>query len=395
MRLRTDLGEEILARENLLAELENQTREQEDRQREHDDQADLLTALQADMVQEKDRSTDLGVRLQEALLDVDGLKSAEQSLISQLQELQEERTKSLQHLGEAQLRSQGLESQLAGMKAEMETVSQQLAQARLDRDAALRNQSAEAERMMRDHIAEADGDRAVLEHQNLTLTKQLEDIKLEMEEKVSTAKNAAIRQADSLTAELKFTKAQLREAQRRETVLADELAMAKDSLTSLMQKESHQLEVTRDAVALASKYYNCDQRIMTAINGSTSMSGSVSAINKPNGPAESISRTGDDDKDDLNESVLLKSLATASSFDLDLFYDAVSKILAMVRKYSKKAKQYRDEAKNKIAFMNFANGDLVGHFSKGATYPLTTRRRCSCQRGTQQQSLGPRSMVSE
>ncbi|WWD00241.1 hypothetical protein V866_007150 [Kwoniella sp. B9012] len=379
VRLRTDLSDEMLARQALSAELEERSREQEEKYREQEDQSDFIKGLQAELTQEKDRATDLGVRLQEALLDVDGLKSAEQTLIAQLQELQEERTRSLQTLGDAQLTAQNLESQLAGIRAELEATSQQLVQAQADRDLALKNQSAEAERMMRDHIAEADGDRAVLEHQNLTLTKQLEDKKVELEEKVNAIKNSAIRQVDGLKAELSFTKAQLREVQRKETVLIDELAMAKDSAMAISQEKTYQSDVSKDSIALVSKYHETCSRLLNAINNSTTISGSNGGMQSQIVGGNSILRThhstanlplsnsitsnsnsnNHSNKDELRESVLIRSLETAQNFDLVTFSEAVTKTIGLVKKWSKSCRQFRDLAKNKISFTNFAKGDLA------------------------------------
>ncbi|WRT65097.1 uncharacterized protein IL334_002039 [Kwoniella shivajii] len=367
VRLRTDLSEEMIARQALSAELGERSREQEDKMREQEDQSDFIKGLQAELSQEKDRATDLGVRLQEALLDVDGLKSAEQTLIFQLQELQEERTRSLQSMGEAQLAAHNYESQLAGIRAELEVTSHQLAEAQKDRDMALKNQSAEAERMMRDHIAETDGDRAVLEHQNLTLTKQLEDVKIELDEKLNAVKNTTVRQVDGLKAELNFTKAQLREVQRKETVLADELAMSRDSAMAITQERTYQSDVSRDAVALASKYHETCQRLLNAINNSTTISGSTninaSIIKTPmktiptsTNLSNSSSSTN---KDELRESVLIRSLVTAQDFDLIHFQDAVTKTIGLVKKWSKSCRQFRDLARNKISFTNFTKGDLA------------------------------------
>ncbi|WVF70148.1 hypothetical protein IAT40_004936 [Kwoniella sp. CBS 6097] len=376
MRLRNDLSEEMVARQALSAELEVRSREQEDKLREQEDQTDFIKGLQAELEQEKDRATDLGVRLQEALIDVDGLKSAEQSLIGQLQDLQEERTRSLQTLGEAQLAAHNLESQLAGVRAELEATAQQLVQAQADRDLALKNQSAEAERLMRDHIAEADGDRAVLEHQNLTLTKQLEDIKVEMEEKLTAAKNTSIRQLDGLKAELSLSKAQLREVQRKETVLADELAMAKDSANAMSQERSHQSDVSRDAVALASRYHETCQRLLNAINTSTTISGTAgsqhagtvraksphkqfTSSNPVSNPISASGTLSTSSKDDMRESVLVRSLESAQAFDLVVFAEAVTRTIGLVKKWSKSCRQFRDAARNKISFANFAKGDLA------------------------------------
>ncbi|WWC87153.1 uncharacterized protein L201_002039 [Kwoniella dendrophila CBS 6074] len=386
VRLRNDLSEEMLARQALSAELEVRSKEQEEKYREQEDPTEFIKGLQAEFTQEKDRATDLGVRLQEALLDVDGLKSAEQTLISQLQELQEERTRSLQNLGDAQLEAQNLESQLAGVRAELEATTQQLSEAQSDRDVALKNQSAEAERMMRDHIAETDGDRAVLEHQNFTLTKQLEDRKNELDEKLNSLKNTHIRQVDGLKAELSFTKAQLREVQRKETVLIDELAMAKDSATAMTQERSHQTDISKDSIALVTKYHEICSRLFTAINNSTTISGvgagtgnntshsqfighsssnilssaSKSQSAMTNLPlSHSISSNSNSNNGELRESVLVRSLETAQNFDLVAFSEAVTKTIGLVKKWSKSCRQFRDLAKSKISFVNFAKGDLA------------------------------------
>jgi autophagy-related protein 11 len=338
-RLRTELAGETLARQALSAELRETTR----------DQSDMVAALQAELVQEKDRSTDLGVRLQEALLDVDGLKSAESTMRSQVQALQDERSRLHQTVSDMENGSRQLQSQLAGIQAELEATAAQLGQARTERDAAMKNQSAEAERLMRDHIAEADGDRAVLEHQNLTLSKQLEDLRIEMEEKITAVKNTSIRTADGLKAELSFTKAQFRDVQRRETILADELAMAKDTAQAMTQKEAHHADVTRDAVTLATKYHDVCLRIITAITASSTISASTHI--RPKSPTPAVDKPID--------SLLGRSLATADAFDLEYFADAINKTISLVKKLSKHCRNYRDVAKNKISFTAFGTGDLA------------------------------------
>ena len=367
-RLRTDLSDEMLARQALSAELEEKTREQEDQK----DQMDMLAGLQAELTQEKDRATDLGVRLQEALMDVDGLKIAEQTLITQLQELQEERKKALEGEKEAQAMVKNLESQLAGIKAELEAVTGQLTQAQEDREAALRNQSAEADKLMRDRIAEADGDRAVLEHQHLTLTRELDNLKLETEKKLSAAQNTAIRQVDGLKAELSLTKAQMRELQRKELTLTDELAVVRDTMRVLSQEKGHGAEHAREAVSLVTRYYEACQRLLHAINTSTTISGSAAQprsrspqllnqspskhqISPPSDPAAFTSLSASS-KDEMRESV---SLVAAQEFDLVEFTEAVTKTIGLVKKWSKSCRQYRDQARNKISFTNFAKGDLV------------------------------------
>ncbi|WOO77837.1 Autophagy-related protein 11 [Vanrija pseudolonga] len=358
VRLREDLGEEMVTRQQLMTELDEKNREFEDRGREFEEQSELLTAVQVDMQQEKDRATDLGVRLQEALLDVDGLRSAEHTLIIQIREMQEERTRTLTDLGEAQLLAQNYESELAGTKAELDATAVQLVQAQHDRDEALKSQSEQAERLMRDHIAEADGDRAVLEHQNLTLTKELETVKARMTEQISSLKNASIRREDGLKAELGLTKAQLREVQRRETVLADDLGRARDASQALTQKESHHADLAKDAVALAGKYHDACQRLMGALAASTTISGSLSLPARAKTPP--VEAIASPTSADLREStVLVRSLETAAAFELPSFTDAVLRTINLTRKLSKSLKQYRELSRNKITIANFGKGDLV------------------------------------
>lgn len=359
VRLRTDLGEEVQARQNLATELEEKSRESEERALALEEQNELVAAMKAESTQEKDRITDLGVRLQEALLDVDGLRSAEQTLVIQIREMQEERTRILMDLGEAQLLAQNYESELAGTRAELESTSSQLVEAQRDRDQALKNQSAEAERMMRDHIAEADGDRAVLEHQNLTLTKELEAARASVNEKLNAAKNASVRREDGLKAELSFTKAQLREVQRRETVLSDELAMAKDASAALQQKGSHNSELARDAVILAGKYHEACQRLMLAISSSTTISGSLSLPPRAKLPVQAAAGAPASSADMNNSSVLVRCLESASVFELDAFADAVLRTINLARKLTKSCKQYRELSRSKITISNFGKGDLV------------------------------------
>ncbi|ODO03076.1 hypothetical protein I350_05921 [Cryptococcus amylolentus CBS 6273] len=373
VRLRSDLEEEGLARQALSQELEEREKEKEDKSKEDED---LIKGLQAELAQEKDRATDLGVRLQEALLDVDGLRNGERTLHAQLHELQEERSNALQDHQAAQAVIANLESQVAGLRAELVTTVNQLEQAREDRETALKHQTAEAERLLRDQIAEADGDRAVLDQQTLTLTKELEDLKVDTQRRISAAENNSIRQIDGLKAELSLTKAQLKENQRKELALTDELAVAKDSLNASVQDKSKLGDQTREAVALAGRYYEACQRLFDAINSSTTISGTA-AQGRSRSPTfhqsgslpaaksqfetsyETKTVPGSDQLEASSTSAASFATSPASSFDIQAFADAVTKTIGMAKKWSKSCRQYRDQAKNKISFTNFSKGDLA------------------------------------
>lgn len=177
---------------------------------------------------------------------------------------------------------------------------------------------------------------------------------------------------DGLKAELSLTKAQMRELQRKELTLTDELAVARDTMRVLSQEKGHGAEHAREAVSLVTKYYEACQRLLHAINTSTTISGSAAQprsrspqllnqspskhqISPPSDPAAFTSLSASS-KDEMRESV---SLVAAQEFDLVEFTEAVTKTIGLVKKWSKSCRQYRDQARNKISFTNFAKGDLV------------------------------------
>ena len=362
-RLRTELEDQAVARQALSAELEERNRASEDRQRDQEDHAELVAALHADIAQEKDRATDLGVRLQEALLDVDGMKNAEQILVGQLQQLRDERTKHFQQASESHAMIDDLKSQVAGLKAQLDATTRQLSEAQEERDSALRSQTAEAQRMIRDRIAEVDGDRAILEHQNANLHKELEDLKVGMEERLNSTRNTAIRQVDGYKAELSLSKAQLRDAQRREAVLSDELAMLKDNANAIVSDRSHQSEVAKDAVATVTRYYETCRPLFRMANAAASSrrpgSDEPGKEDLPDQPRPLSPISAAPSSSEMRDSVLIRGLASAQAFDLEGFSEAITKVVTRLKRYTKGYKHMRDVARNKIAFSDFQKGDVV------------------------------------
>ena len=53
------------------------------------------------------------------------------------------------------------------------------------------------------------------------------------------------------------------------------------------------------------------------------------------------------------------ALETLRTYDLDAFSEAVTKVGSVMRKLLKQCKDYRERAKGKISFRNFAKGDLA------------------------------------
>ena len=195
---------------------------------------------------------------------------------------------------------------------------------------------------------------------------------MDTEQKLSAARNAATRTADGLKAELSFTKAQLRDVQRRERVLADELALAKDKQASASLKETYSTDVAKDAVTLAGRYHEACARLLTAILASSTIASSgvgssllaqskVLAAASPDKDkaVTTIVDNSNGSSTNLRDSILLRSLATAQSFDLDHFSASVTHTISLVRKLGKTCRHYRDQMRNKISFTSFAKGDLA------------------------------------
>ena len=102
------------------------------------------------------------------------MRALEQRNRDKIQTLLEEQANALRRLDEARARGEDLQSQIQAARLESDEVKRALIEAGRDKDRLLRAQASEHDRIMRDQIAEADGDRAVLEHQNLELKAALE-----------------------------------------------------------------------------------------------------------------------------------------------------------------------------------------------------------------------------
>jgi autophagy-related protein 11 len=66
-----------------------------------------------------------------------------------------------------------------------------------------------------------------------------------------------------------------------------------------------------------------------------------------------------DEPSPIDPSDPLGALESLRSFDHDHFLEAVAKTGSIIRKWQKQCKEYRERAKGKISFRNFAKGDLA------------------------------------
>ncbi len=324
-------------------------------------------ALIARVSEATQKSADLAIELEESRRRLGELETARTEDLAQIQMLQGERSQLLSGLGDARTSEDQLAAQLTGVQAELAATLVALEEAQADRDQALRDQSATAERLIRDHLTEADGDRAVLEHQNVGLSKEIADLRARMAAEVTTTRNQSIREIDGLKAELGMAKAQVREAQRTKIKMQDEVIQGKDALSFASQETKRQMEIGRDAIRAASSFHECVARLHSAIKSSATISGSsvlevgpdkeaaakLAEATKALGPLSSSPEA------DESEVALLHELAALKTYDLAEFDKDVMRTMSLVKKWQKNCKQYRDKARDKLAFANFAKGDLV------------------------------------
>jgi autophagy-related protein 11 len=153
------------------------------------------------------------------------------------------------------------------------------------------------------------------------------------------------------------------------------LSQGKDALTYANKERGRQRDIGRDAIRVASAFHDCISRLHLAIQSSATISGSSLLINKPTGDDAQViatdqrSQTATEaglvfdtkDSEDEDEAALLHELASLKTYDLHTFADAVTRTMSLVKKWQKSCKQYRDKARDKLAFSNFAKGDLVSH----------------------------------
>ena len=313
---------------------------------------------------EKTRAAELlRQQLAQVREEFEAVKSLEARNSEKVSTLLEEQAKTLQRLEEARSRGEDLEVQIQAARAESDDVKRALAEAGKEKDRLLRAQASEHDRLLRDHIAEADGDRAVLEHQFSELRAALEDA----ERKVKDARaQAEMTNADAvgLREELQRVERELREARREERAAREDLRAARASQLDF----EHRLEQSERLVAqmldVALAFRNAHVKALSNAQAMVAHPGSKATA--PASLADSslshsrhgiVAHSGEPAPIDLSDPA--GALEVLRAFDHDHFLEAISKAGSTIRKWQKQCKDYRERAKGKISFRNFAKGDLA------------------------------------
>ncbi|CAA7264383.1 unnamed protein product [Cyclocybe aegerita] len=281
----------------------------------------------------------------------------------------EEQANTLRKLEEARARGEDLELQIQAARAESEEVHQALKEASSEKDRLLKAQASEHDRIIRDHIAEADGDRAVLDRQFSELQavlehneRQLKDVRGELE--VANADAAGLRQ------ELQRVEHELREARHVERLLRDDLRAGRASQHDFEQRMEDSSRLIAQILDVAITFRNSHVKALHTAQAMSSHpnTGRHGGHATSNNLAESaFSGTGfrhniigqPDEPSPIDPSDPHAALDILREFDHDHFLEAVGKTGSTIRKWQKQCKEYRERAKGKISFRNFAKGDLA------------------------------------
>ncbi|KAL0576105.1 oligomeric, coiled-coil, peripheral membrane protein [Marasmius crinis-equi] len=328
----------------------------------------LAQAL-VDVTEQARVSDSLRQELAQVKHEFEDVKALEARNSEKVVNLLAEQANNLRNLEEARARGEDLEEQIRSVRAESDGVNYALREASEEKDRLLRAQASEHDRVLRDHIAEADGDRAVLERQFFECKaaqehaeRQLKELKSELE----------IERADAvgLREELQRVEVELREVRHIERVLRDDLKAGRSSQSNFENQleNSNRLlaQILDAAIAFRASHLKALRTAQTITSHPTSrQSGSASILVEPASafsPELRHSIIGHPEVEEplpIDPSDPAGALEALRAFDHDHFQEAIAKTGSTVRKWQKQCKEYRERAKSKISFRNFAKGDLA------------------------------------
>ncbi|KAJ7923394.1 putative peripheral membrane protein [Mycena leptocephala] len=324
---------------------------------------ELAIAL-ADATEQSKIAESLRQELAQVRTDFDDVKALEARNSEKVAHLLEDQANNLRILEEARARGENLEVQIQAARAESEKVDQALKEASREKDRLLRAQASEHDRIIRDHIAEADGDRAVLERQFHELkavqehtVRQLEGLRVEMD--VANADSLGLRE------EVKRLERELREARHAERVLREDLRAGRASQSDFEQRLENSSRLIAQILDVALAFRSAHVKALNAAQlmashpgmGSRSSTGMAESGFSSSMRHSIISHL--DEPSPIDPSDPPTALEALRAFDHDHFLEAITKTGSTIRKWQKQCKEYRERAKGKISFRNFAKGDLA------------------------------------
>ncbi|KAJ3556242.1 hypothetical protein NP233_g12022 [Leucocoprinus birnbaumii] len=321
----------------------------------------------ADATNQSREAEHLRQELTQVKAEFEEVKTLETKNAGKVVALLEEQANNLRKLEDARARGEDLQAQIEAARAESDEVHQALKEASSEKDRLLRAQASEHDRIIRDHRAEADGDRAVLERQFFELKAVLEtkertikDLKAEVE--VANADAVGLRE------ELQRVEHELRDARHTERILREDLRAGQDSRSDFEQRLEDGGRLLAQILDVAITFRDSHVKAMATAQAMTSHATSGRHAASTN-MAESALSSGlrhsiighghNEEAEPIDPSEPAAALEILRAFDHDHFLEVISKTGSTIRKWQKQCKEYRERAKGKISFRNFAKGDLA------------------------------------
>lgn len=277
--------------------------------------------------------------------------------------LLEDQATTLRNLEEARFKGEDLKSQIESVYSESEGMRRALDEAKKEKDRLLRVQASEHDRIIRDHIAEADGDRAVLEHQFSEFKVAVETSEKKLKEARGQAE-VAVADAKTLREELQRIRDELQETRHAEAALRADLRDGRASQSGYEYRIEENDRLIAQLLDAAIHFRDSHVKAVAtalALNSHPTSGKPHSAVN----PADSIiaprhAVLGPQDEPlPIDPSDPQAALEILRAVDHDHLLDVVNKTGSTIRKWQKQCKEYRDRAKGKISFRNFTKGDLA------------------------------------
>ena len=327
-------------------------------------QRDEIANALSDATDQTKETERLRQELAQVRADFEEVKALERRNADKVVHLLQEQGNSLRHLEEARARGEDLEIQIQAARAESNEVHQALQEASSEKDRLLKAQASEHDRIIRDHIAEADGDRAVLDRQFSELQAVLEHKERELK---NLRGDLEVSKADAVGLREEYLRinCELRDARDAERVLRNDLKAGRASQSDFEQRTENSNRLIAQILDVAINFRDSH---IKALHAAQAMATHPNSRQATSNLAEStFSASGfrhnvighPDEPSPIDPSDPGAALELLREFDHDHFIEAVMKTGSTIRKWQKQCKEYRERAKGKISFRNFAKGDLA------------------------------------
>jgi autophagy-related protein 11 len=303
-------------------------------------------------------------QLAQAREEAEEIRALEVRNSTKITKLLEDQDETLRNLEQARARGENLEAQVDTMCNERSVMKQALSEASEEKDRLLRAQASEHDRQLRDYVAEADGDRAVLEHQFFELKAEVEDLERQLKEATAQAE---MKENDDvgLREELQRVERELKDARHVENVLREDIRAGRVSQSEFEHRVEEAERLIAQLLETSIAYHTAHFKAMTLAQSAIShppLSRSVGQLNDSHiflSNAKHGPNVPPDELPPVDPSDPAGAVETLRSFDHDHFLEVVGKTISTIRKWQKQCKEYRERAKGKISFRNFAKGDLA------------------------------------